>query len=160
MTISESHKENIDKRPNYEIANFDGVENELRRKTQEWTSICPAIESDNQQFNRIIERSLRDHRVLSSKLDEDFYFAAGLPWFGTLFGRDSLIAAFEMLAYTPSMAEQTLHLLAKYQSQQTVPSHDQAPGKILHELRLGELANSHQILQTPYYGTWTPRLCS
>jgi glycogen debranching enzyme len=91
--------------------------------------------------------------VLRSDLDGQTYFAAGLPWFGTLFGRDSLITSLQMLAYRPSIAEQTLRLLAKYQGTKVDDYRDEQPGKILHELRVGELARLDEIPQSPYYGS-------
>jgi len=153
LAISESPEKETHPRHDYIDSDFDRLDNSLDRKAKEWLAEYPEIESDSRLFNQVMARSLHDHRVLRSALDSDHYFAAGLPWFGALFGRDSLIAAFEMLSYSPSMAEQTLRLLAKYQGRRISPAHDEEPGKVLHELRLGELATSKQIPQTPYYGT-------
>ena len=153
LAIAESPEKETPQQPKFADPDFDRVNKALDRKATEWLAGYPDFVSDSRLFNAVMERSLHDHRVLRSKLDRVDYFAAGLPWFGALFGRDSLIAAFEMLSYSPSMAEQTLRLLAKYQGQRLNPAHDEEPGKILHELRLGELANSKQILQTPYYGS-------
>ena len=76
-----------------------------------------------------------------------------MPWFVTLFGRDSIITALQTLAYDPEIAAQTLRLLAKYQSRQVDEWRDAQPGKILHELRTGEMARLGEIPHTPYYGT-------
>ena len=76
-----------------------------------------------------------------------------MPWFVTLFGRDSLIAALQSLPYYSGVAEQTLQLMARYQGQKTDEWRDEEPGKIMHELRIGELAHINKIPQTPYYGT-------
>lgn len=111
------------------------------------------VRSDSLLFNNIVERSLRDLHMLKTSLRGHQFFAAGVPWFVTLFGRDSLTASLQMLAYEPSMAEQTLRLLAHYQGQKVDPWRDEQPGKIMHELRVGELAHLNQIPQTPYYGT-------
>jgi glycogen debranching enzyme len=151
--IAETREERPAQSHDFLVSDFDSVESELRLKVKKWTVEHTGIESDSRLLNAVIERSLGDHRVLRSISGDDHYFAAGLPWFGALFGRDSVIAAIEMLAYAPHMAEQTLCLLARYQGRRLDPSHDEEPGKIHHELRLGELANSKQILQTPYYGT-------
>src|SRR6185436_13301477 len=70
------------------------------------------VTSDDQLFNRILQRSLDDLELLRSELDGQSYYAAGLPWFATLFGRDSLITAFETLSIVPGVAESTLRLLA------------------------------------------------
>ena len=76
-----------------------------------------------------------------------------MPWFATLFGRDSVITALQTLAFDPGIAEQTLRVLAAYQGQKVDDWRDEQPGKILHELRVGELAHLGEIPHTPYYGT-------
>lgn len=111
------------------------------------------IESDDQLLNDVMQRSLKDLRMLRSSLDHCRFFSAGLPWYGALFGRDSIIAALQMLAYEPGIAEQTIRLLAKFQGTKVDEWRDEEPGKILHELRRGELANLNEIPQTPYYGS-------
>ena len=79
--------------------------------------------------------------------------AAGLPWFMALFGRDSLIASFQALPYLPSLAAATLRVLAARQAQTREDFHEQEPGKILHELRFGELTASGARPHAPYFGT-------
>jgi glycogen debranching enzyme len=77
-----------------------------------------------------------------------------VPWFVTLFGRDSILAAMQTLAYGPAIARDTLLLLAHYQADRYDEYRDAEPGKILHELRRGELAHLGEIPQSPvYYGT-------
>lgn len=99
--------------------------------------------------------------MLRSSLDDCKFFSAGLPWYGALFGRDSIIAALQMLAYEPGIAEQTIRLLAKFQGTKVDEWRDEQPGKILHELRRGELANLNEIPQTPPITVlWTQPLCS
>lgn len=129
------------------------VQTLLRASTEEWLGRQTAIHSDSLMLNRIIDRSLRDLRALRSRLDGHEYFAAGVPWFVTLFGRDSLTAALMTLAYEPAIAASTLRLLAQYQGQQVNDWRDEQPGKILHEYRDGELARTGQIPHSPYYGT-------
>ncbi|MBZ9798539.1 glycogen debranching N-terminal domain-containing protein [Mesorhizobium sp. ES1-4] len=109
--------------------------------------------SDSLLLNNIIERSLRDLGILRSRLGNNDYFAAGVPWFVALFGRDSLIVALEMLAFQPRIAAQTLRLLASYQGQCVDDWRDEQPGKILHELRVGELARAGDIPHARFYGT-------
>lgn len=111
------------------------------------------VRSGSDLLTGVIQRSLRDLRVLRSRLDRLEFIAAGLPWYGTLFGRDSIIAALQLLAYDPSIAGQTLRLLAAYQGGKSDDWRDEQPGKILHELRRGELANLNEIPQTPYFGS-------
>ncbi|RMF67120.1 MAG: hypothetical protein D6742_08270 [Cyanobacteria bacterium J069] len=79
--------------------------------------------------------------------------SAGVPWFSTLFGRDSIIAASQTLILDPTIARDTLNILAHYQGKQYDDWRDEQPGKILHELRTGEMARCQEIPHTPYYGT-------
>jgi glycogen debranching enzyme len=119
-----------------------------------WLGGAAEVQSSNEFFNRVMRRALLDLRVLRSRLDRRHYFAAGVPWFVTLFGRDSAIAAVQTLPYGPTMARDTLLLLARYQSDGYDAFRDAEPGKILHELRRGELAHLNEIPQSPaYYGT-------
>ncbi len=108
--------------------------------------------SNSRLLNEVMRRSLLDLLVLRSSLDNLDFVSAGLPWYGALFGRDSIIAALETLAYDSEIAAQTIRLLARYQGTKTDEWRDEQPGKILHELRRGELANLNEIPQTPYYG--------
>ena len=111
------------------------------------------ISTDNALLNRVLDRSLRDLTMLRSGLGDAEYFAAGIPWYATLFGRDSIITALQMLAFDAQIAEQTIRLLARYQGKKVDEWRDEEPGKILHELRVGEMANLNEIPHTPYYGT-------
>ena len=76
-----------------------------------------------------------------------------MPWYVTLFGRDSLTAALQTLAYEPQMAEHTLRIMARFQGKKVDAWRDEEPGKIMHELRVGEMAHTNEVPQTPYYGT-------
>jgi glycogen debranching enzyme len=112
------------------------------------------IETDSLLLNRIMDRSLRDLGMLRNELGKDVtYFAAGVPWFVALFGRDSIITALQTLAYDSRIAGQTIRLLAKYQGKELNLWREEEPGKILHELRVGEMAHLNEIPHTPYYGT-------
>jgi glycogen debranching enzyme len=79
--------------------------------------------------------------------------AAGVPWFLALFGRDSLITSLQSTLVDPDFARATLDILAGYQATARDDRRDAEPGKIMHELRLGELAHFAAIPHTPYYGT-------
>jgi glycogen debranching enzyme len=126
---------------------------QLKQQPRHWSERQAEIVSDDPILNAAIDRCLSDLTMLSSTLDGQEFFSAGIPWYGTLFGRDSIIAALEMLAFEPRIAEQTLRLLAARQGTKTDDWKDEQPGKILHELRRGELANLNEIPQTPYYGS-------
>ena len=126
---------------------------EARSAYQEWLGAATALDSDNALFNTAIERSLLDLRLLVNRLDNQWLFGAGIPWYATLFGRDSLITGYEMLAWNPELAAGILRLLARYQGTRRDDWRDEEPGKILHELRTGELARTNRVPHTPYYGT-------
>jgi glycogen debranching enzyme len=113
----------------------------------------PQIETSNALFARALDRSLADLQMLATANLDDLYLAAGIPWYVALFGRDSCITAFETLAYHPTLARSTLRLLAQYQGSKNNSFQDEEPGKILHELRVGEKANLHEVPMIPYYGT-------
>jgi glycogen debranching enzyme len=111
------------------------------------------IRSDSLTLDGVVQRSLDDLLALRSELDGQPYEAAGIPWFATLFGRDSLIAGMQTLAFDPTVSAGTLRLLATRQGTAHDSFRDEEPGKILHELRIGELARLHEIPHSPYYGS-------
>ncbi len=100
--------------------------------------VAPPVECDDERFAAVLRRAFCDLRMLLSSLDGESYFAAGLPWYATLFGRDSLIAAMQCMAFAPDVAAGTLRLLAARIGQEHDPEREEEPGKILHELRPGE----------------------
>ena len=120
-----------------------------------WERGTTTVESDHELFNLVVKRSVSDLRLLvnDGPGPEQRYVAAGVPWFTTLFGRDSLITAFQSLAFRPQLAVETLEVLAAYQATEDDPWRDAEPGKILHELRTGEMARSGELPHTPYYGS-------
>lgn len=125
----------------------------LDQSTQAWMGEHTRVTSGSKLLDAVVHRSLLDLRVLRSRWEELEFFSGGIPWYATLFGRDSLLAALETLAFEPGIAAQTLRLLARYQGQKVDDLRDEEPGKILHELRVGELARLGEIPFTPYYGS-------
>ena len=123
------------------LPDFTRLESELEAETQAWIAQVTHISSNGSALDQLMERSFRGLRTLRTHLEQEAYFAAGVPWFVTLFGRDSLITAWQMLAYHHGIAEKTLRLLARYQGTREDDWRDEQPGKILHELRIGEMAN-------------------
>lgn len=118
-----------------------------------WRSEHTAVRSSSPLLDAILDRSFRDLYLLRNSLNGQEYFAAGVPWFSTLFGRDSMISALQMLAFDAGIARQTLRILSSLQGRVHDPRREEQPGKILHELRVGELARTGQIPHSPYYGT-------
>jgi glycogen debranching enzyme len=111
------------------------------------------VTTDDVLFDRIVRRSLLDMRMLRSTLDDGLFYAAGVPWFATLFGRDSLISALEMLAFDPGVAEATLRVLAARLGTRHDAPREEEPGKVLHELRRGEIASLDLTPLARYYGS-------
>ena len=126
---------------------------EVRRIHEEWLQQCRKMESDNPVLNRLYERGALDLRVLLTDFGRGLFPVAGLPWYAVPFGRDSLIAALQALSFCPDIARVTLLTMADWQGTAEDPWKDEQPGKIMHELRRGELARSGQVPFAPYYGT-------
>ena len=113
----------------------------------------PEITSSNSRFNDWIKRSSSDVLMMTIGNREKDYPYAGVPWFSTVFGRDGIITALEMLWVEPSLACGVLKYLAETQATEVDPATEAEPGKILHELRHGEMANLKEIPFARYYGT-------
>ena len=138
----------------YPARDHEHIRRKLRRMESIWLDGAARIETSNPLFDNVLRRSLLDLHMLRSRLFGLRYFAAGVPWFVTLFGRDSALAAMQTLPFGPAMACQTLRLLARFQATTVDEYRDAQPGKILHELRTGELAQTNSIPQSPaYYGS-------
>jgi glycogen debranching enzyme len=113
----------------------------------------PLVATDSELFDRILDRALLDLAMLRSSIDGRAYYAAGIPWYATLFGRDSLITALQTLAVDRDVAADTLRLLAHRLGTVEDPLREEEPGKVLHELRLGEAAAGGTTPLARYYGT-------
>jgi glycogen debranching enzyme len=111
------------------------------------------VETSNPRFDAVLARALDDLQMLVTRQEGQSFFAAGIPWFVALFGRDSLITGLQMLAYQPRIAAENLRLLARYQGCRHDVQRDEEPGKIVHEVRTGENANRSHVPQDRYYGT-------
>jgi glycogen debranching enzyme len=118
-----------------------------------WVGACAQVTTHNELFDRLIDASVRDLHALMMPVGDDQLPAAGIPWYVAPFGRDSLLTACESLMINPEVARGTLLVLAGLQAQTDEGWRDAEPGKILHELRTGELARTGHIPHTPYYGT-------
>jgi glycogen debranching enzyme len=111
------------------------------------------VRSDDELFERVLGTALLDLQLLRSELDGQPYFAAGIPWYATLFGRDSLIAAMQTLPLFTEVAEGTLRLLGSRLGREVDDGRDEEPGKVLHELRVGEPAALGETPFARYHGT-------
>jgi len=126
----------------------------MRRNLKDWIDTAPTL-TCHPQIGRLYIRGLMDIAALRFRPDtlaEHSLPAAGLPWFMALFGRDSLITSYQMLPFKPELAGATLRALAAAQGKKEVELTEEEPGRILHELRFGELTHFHERPQAPYYG--------
>ncbi len=115
-------------------------------------SLCN-ISSSNDRFNRWVRRSSADVEMMTMGNPEHDYPYAGVPWFSTIFGRDGIITALEMLWVNPRIAKGVLQFLASTQATEINPEVEAEPGKILHEMRRGEMAALGEVPFARYYGT-------
>jgi glycogen debranching enzyme len=129
------------------------VEQELNN----WKKVTTTVTSSNEDVYRLFRQSVEDMAALRlpeiCEVRNEIIPAAGVPWFVTVFGRDSLIVSLQNLMVYPDFARGALSVLGKFQANEADDYRDAQPGKILHEIRSGELAERKLIPHTPYYGT-------
>jgi glycogen debranching enzyme len=145
-----------ERRPRHDCESPGDLQPQMPLTLEQWLEEAPRLETDFDPLIHTYRRSLLDLAALRFRPLEQLEWslpAAGLPWFMALFGRDSLITAYEALPFQPRLAATTLEALAAYQAKEDDPFRDAEPGKILHELRVGELAMLGEVPHTPYYGT-------
>jgi glycogen debranching enzyme len=135
------------------VAGMDEALGHLNFRSRKLHQDTTVFLSENEDFNEMMSRNQKDMNMLMTHTEEGSYVAAGIPWYVALFGRDSLITSRFALPFNPAIARESLKILAKYQGKEINPARDEEPGKILHELRVGELARLGEIPHTPYYGS-------
>ena len=122
-----------------------------------WHDSVLKIQTSNEEYYRMYFQAVDDLGALRLPMEgaggEVVVPAAGLPWFMAPFGRDSLIASLQSMMVWPDFARGALDVLGHWQAKERDPWRDAEPGKIMHELRYGELAHFRLIRHTPYYGT-------
>lgn len=126
----------------------------IEKDLESSNSIFAGIKTSNEHFSHWIDRSKVDLLSLLAKTAEGMkYPYAGVPWYNTSFGRDGIITAMETLWLAPDISRDVLLFLARKQATELIPEKDAEPGKILHEARSGEMANTGEIPFKEYYGT-------
>lgn len=128
---------------------------DLGESLKEWMASAPRLDASWEPLGRTYQQSLLDLAALRfrSVLNPEPVPAAGLPWFMSLFGRDSLITSFQAIPFAPELSAATLRLLALFHGRVDDPFRDEEPGKILHELRLGEMTAFEERPHSPYFGS-------
>lgn len=126
---------------------------EQRRWTRARSGAAAAVETSNEAFNEAMRRAISDLTMLVTDHATGPYPYAGVPWFSTVFGRDALITALQVLWLDPGVARGVLFYLAKHQATADDPASDAQPGKILHEVRRGEMAELREVPFRRYYGS-------
>jgi glycogen debranching enzyme len=129
---------------------------EMPASLEEWLAAAPKVDTDWHELRQVYRRSLIDLAALRfypETVPDASLPAAGLPWFMALFGRDSLITSYQAIPFVPELARTTLLALGAHQATEWNDFRDAEPGKILHELRHGELAYFGERPHSPYFGT-------
>src|SRR6202023_3805349 len=124
-----------------------------RREMRQSNSGATSIETSNNIFNEVLCQSMADLNMLMTDTPQGRYPYAGIPWSSTTFGRDGLITALQMLWWSPDVARGVLRRLAAYQAKTADPLADSEPGKLLHEMRGGEMAALREVPFGLYYGS-------
>jgi glycogen debranching enzyme len=106
-----------------------------------WFAESVSVRTDNPAVNELLERSLADIRMLCDRYPTGLYPTGGLPWYAVPFGRDQLIASMLTLPVNPEIARGVLRYLAARQGRRSDPGSEEQPGKILHEVRTGEVVD-------------------
>jgi glycogen debranching enzyme len=124
-----------------------------RREMRHSAAGAASIETSNDIFNEVLCQSMADLNMLMTDTPQGRYPYAGIPWYSTTFGRDGIITALQMLWIDPRVARGVLKRLAFYQARNVDPLADAEPGKILHEMRGGEMADLGEVPFARYYGS-------
>ena len=131
--------------------------NDFDDRQARWQARCTGLMTPDHMLYQTYQQAVLDMgalRIYDMDVSDDAWVpAAGVPWFVTLFGRDSLTVSYQNMMVSPDFARGALKRLAEYQAKERDDWRDAQPGKIMHELRSGELAHFHTIPFYPYYGT-------
>ena len=133
-----------------------GSQQRMRRNLERWIDAAPRLECDSEPLKATYRRSLVDLAALRFSpliAGGRSLPAAGLPWFMTMFGRDSIFTSLQALPFAPELAATTLRALGDWQGVGLDDFRDEDPGRILHEMRYGEMTAFEERPHSPYYGS-------
>lgn len=153
VDLSMENRQSSPKQPATCTEEINHCAREKREEYDDWCSNCTQFESDNEIFDHMLTTSINDFYALQIPDRNNHIIAAGIPWFATIFGRDSLIASLQSLILNPALARDTLRVLARYQGQQIDADRDEEPGKIVHEVRSGEMTETGEVAFGLNYGS-------
>ena len=125
----------------------------LDESAMRWEAQCTRWMTTPTELRNHLERSIDDLHALYVEGSAGRMITAGIPWYSTPFGRDSILTSIETLSLNPAIAVDTLRCLARHQGEIENPFTEEQPGKIMHEIRRGEMARNREIPHVPYYGT-------
>jgi glycogen debranching enzyme len=134
---------------------FQPVTPSLRRPPRSAASpvTWPSIMTGHAGWNTVLNRSLADLVMLSTDFGQGPVPVAGLPWFATFFGRDSVLTSLQCLELMPQIAQNTVATLIQWQGQEENEENEEMPGKMVHEVRWGEMAQAGEVPFARYYGS-------
>jgi glycogen debranching enzyme len=150
LNITVQCEQDAERKP---AVSYSSAFHNLQERTHSGPLRQSIITTSSQRFNDCLARSEADLSMLLEGNPESNYPYAGVPWFSTVFGRDGIITALECLWLAPEIAKGVLSYLAKSQASEVNEARDAEPGKILHEMRRGEMANLREIPFGKYYGS-------
>ena len=138
---------------NHKDEDFEANLHYRRHAIADWQERSTKFRSSHGIFDSALHTAISDFHALQIPDGNEHIIAAGIPWFATIFGRDSIIAAYQSLSLNPTLAMDTLRVLARYQGTEYNDWLDEEPGKILHEFRNGEMTRCGEMPFGPYYGS-------
>ncbi len=139
--------------PGEDVVPFNQALGALRRDHERWESGASGVFTDNDTVNLVLRRGQQDLRMLSTTIGGERIALAGLPWFMAPFGRELALLGLQTLLLDVRWAQAAADFLARRQGTHDSAFREEQPGKIMHELRRGELAELRAVPHTPYYGS-------
>jgi glycogen debranching enzyme len=135
------------------VLSYSQLYQQNAEKYGRWRQHCTLLHSEDEFLQSSLGQSVTDLRALLIHYHDQQIVSAGIPWYSTPFGRDAVITGLQTLMINPDISRDTLRFLARYQGKEVNDFTAEEPGKIMHEIRRGEMANCGEIPHIPYYGT-------